>query len=271
MPFDTSDALTEEAVRNRIEEVVQENLQYRQAFRQVQVPDGVGSTWKIPQPDDTIGEPTTIKPGADYPATEEDYSKISIDREKLGMRIDFLDEAVMDNTSFDVIADQVDRAGRQMREKLDSQAFTELDNNLNSSSAVGDNGGTLAFGELTTALRTLRDDGYSPDLWILDAHAEEDLLSDSNFNRATQQGDAVVEEGQIGRMLGAPVVVENTGDASDHDAYLVDTDFYGYEAVWTGMETESWRSEENDTEHRKIRTFRQWKAIDTEAAIKIQG
>lgn len=271
MPFDTSDAITEEAVRNRVEEIVQENLQYRRVFRQVEVPDGTGDTWTIPQPDDTIGEPTTIEPGTEYPATEEDYSKIDILRAKHGMRIDFLDEAVMDNTSFDVIADQVDRAGRQMREHLDGAAFSELDGNLNSSSPVGDDGGSLAFAELTTGLRTLRDAGYSPDLWILDAHAEEDLLSDSNFNRATDQGDAVVEEGQIATMLGADVVVENTGDAADHDAYLVDTDFYGYEAVWTDMETESWRSENSDTEHRKIRTFRAWKAIDSEAAIKVQG
>lgn len=271
MPFQQSDAITEEAVRNRVEEIVQENLQYRRAFRQVEVPDGVGSTWKIPQPDDTIGDPTTISPGADYPATEEDYTKVSIDRVKHGIRMDFLDEAVMDNTSFDVIADQVDRAGRQMREHLDGQAFSELDNNLNTSSAVGDDGGSLAFSELTTALRTLRDAGYSPDLWILDAHAEEDLLSDSNFNRATQQGDAVVEDGQIGTMLGADVVVENTGDAADHDAYLIDTDFYGYEAVWSGMETESDRDVTSDREIRKLRTFRAYKAIDSEAAIKVQG
>jgi len=271
MPFQTADAITEEAVRNRVEEIAQENLQYRRAFRQVETPDSVGSTWEIPQPDDTIGEPDEISPGGEYPATEEDYTKISINREKIGMRMDFLDEAVMDNTSFDVIADQVNRAGRQMREKLDGKAFSELDNNLNTSSPVGDDGGTLAFDELTTGLRTLRDSGYSPDLWILDAHAEEDLLSDSNFNRATEQGDAVVEEGQIARMLGADVVVENTGDAADHDAYLVDTDFYGYEAVWTGMETEAERDFDTDTEKRKIRTFRGWKAIDSGAAIKIQG
>lgn len=271
MPFQTADAITEEVVRNRVEEVAQENLQYREAFRQVTVPDDVGSTWKIPQPDDVIGEPDTISPGADYPATEEGYSKVSIDREKIGMRMDFLDEAVMDNTSFDVIADQIDRAGRQMREKLDSLAFSELDGSLNSSSPVGNDGGSLAFDELTTALRTLREDGYNPDLFILDALSEEDLLSDNNFNRATEQGDAVVEEGQIGTMLGADVVVENTGDAADHDAYLIDTDFYGYEAVWGGIETEADRDFDSDTEKRKIRTYRQFKAIDSGAGIKIQG
>lgn len=271
MPFDTGDAITAEVVRNRVEEIAQENLQYRQVFRQVQVPDGVGDTWTIPRPDDTIGEPTTIEPGADYPATEEDYDKILIEREKIGMRMDFLDEAVMDNTSFDVIADQVDRAGRQMREKLDSKAFAELDVNLNANGPIGDGTGTLAFGELTTALRTLRDDNYSPDTVILDAHAEEDLLSDQNFNRATEQGDAVVEEGRIGRLLGMDVVVENTGDAADHDAYLVDSDFYGYEAVWSGMETEADRDFDSDKEKRKIRTFRAYKAIDPEAAIKVQG
>lgn len=271
MTIQPADVITEEAVRDRVEDIVQENLQYRRAFRQVTVPEGVGSTWKIVQPDDTIGDPSTIQPGAEYPATEEDYSKVSIEREKHGMRIDFLDEAVMDNTSFDLIADQVNRAGRQMSEHLDGEAFTELDGNLNTSSPVGDDGGTLAFSELATGNRVLRDAGYNMNLVVLDGHAEEDLLNDNNFNRATAKGDAVVEEGEIVRLLGAPVVVENTGDAADHDAYLVDTRFYGYEAQWTGVETETDRDFDTDTEKRKLRTFRAWKAIDSEAAIKVQG
>lgn len=271
MPITVSDAVTEEAVRNRVEEVVQANLQYRQAFREVPVPDGVGETWNIPQPDDTIGEPATIPAGADYPSAEEDYSKIAITREKIGMVLDFLDEAVMENTSFDLVADQVDRAARQMREHLDGKAFTELDGNLNSSSPAGGNAGSMAWADMVEGHRILRDAGYNTNLIVLDAHAEEDLLQVSEFNRATEQGDAVVEEGEIARMLGAPVVVETTGDAAQHDAYMVDTRFYGYEAVWTPFETEAWRSESSDTEHRKLRTFRAWTAIDAEAAIKIQG
>lgn len=271
MTFKPADAVTEESVRNRIEEIVQEDLQFRQIFRQTRVPDGVGSTWKIPQPDDVIGDPDTITPGSSYPATEEDYSKVSINREKIGMKMRFLDEATMDNTSFDVISDQVDRAGRQMSEELNSRAFTELDGNLNSSSPVGPDDGDLARDDYLQGLRTLRGDGYNPDTIVIEEHGEEDLLTDADFTRSTQMGDSTVREGQIARADGMNVVVSNTGDISDADAYIVDSSFYGYEAVWTGVETEGWRDEDTDSEYRKIRTFRQWKAIDSGAAIKVQG
>lgn len=271
MPFSQSDAITQEVVRNRVEEIVQEDLQFRQAFRQTQVPDGTGETWKVVQPDDTIGDPDTIAPGSSYPGTEEDYSKIEIDREKYGLKMAFLDEGVMDNVTFDVIADQVDRAGRQMAEKLNTEAFSELDANLATESPVGDDTGTLAYSELLDGKKELRADSYDPDIVILDPEAERDLQTDSSFNRATDQSDDLVRDGQIARVSGMDVVVSDAGEMASHDAYLIDTDQYGYEAVWSGVESESWRDEDSDTEYRKIRTFRGFKAIDSEAAIQVQG
>lgn len=271
MPFDTADALTEEAVRNRLEEIVQERLGFRAAFRETQVPDDAGSTWKIPQPDDTIGEPDEIQPGTEYPATEEDYSKISINRQKYGFRMEFLDEAVMDNTSFDVIADQVERAGRQFREYLNGEAFTELNNNLNSSSPNGDQDGTLSYDDVLAGLSTLEGVGYEPDLLIVEENGIEDLRTDADFTRSTQLGDDVVQTGEIGQVAGMDITMDTTNNLGDADAFVVDTDFYGYEATWSGVEVESDRDFDTDKEVRKARAYKQWKAMDAGAAIKVDG
>lgn len=272
MPFSTSDAVTEETVRNRLEDVVQERLGFRAAFRETDVPDGTGSTWKIPQPDDTIGQPSKIQPGTDYPATEEDYSKVSLEREKYGFRMDFLDEAIMDNTSFDVVADQVDRAARQFTELLNAEAFAELDNNLNTNSPTQNTqNGTLTRDDYLVGLADLEGAGYDPDLMILEEQGLSDLRTDPDFTRATEIGDDVIRTGELPQVDGMSVTIDTTGNLGDADAFLVDTDFYGYEATWGGVEVEGDRDFDTDTEKRKARAYKTWKAMDSGAAIKING
>lgn len=271
MAFSSTDAITSTDVRDRVWELSEENLQYRRAFNRFMVPEGTDNQWSIPTDDDNLAEPEEISEGSSYPVDEEGFTNVTFTRRKFAQALPIEDEAQEDSV-FAVANYLSNKMARKMSEKLNSEAFSTLDGNLNSSSPVGDNGGTLAFSELTTGLRTLRDAGYSPDLWVLDAHAEEDLLADSNFNRATESGDAVVEDGQIARMLGADVVVENTGDAADHDAYLVDTDVYGGEAVWFGgMEAETVRQDLKDVDVLKIASWMDWQALDSEAAIKVQG
>lgn len=273
MPFDTSDAVTEEAVRNRLEEIVQERLGFRAAFRQTTVPENVGETYKIPVPEDTIGEPAEIEPGADYPSTEEDYRKVEIDRVKWGFKMSFLDEAVMDNTSFDVIADHVDRAGRQFNEKLNTQAYNELDANLHTSSPLnsGSSDSTLSRDDYLAGMSTLEGVGFDPDLIIVEESGLNDLRTDADFVRATDMGDQIVQSGELPSPDGMQLTVDTTGALGTADAYVVDTDYYGYEAVWSGIETEDYRDENSDTEFRKARTFRNWKAMDESAAVMIDG
>jgi len=272
MPFSISDAVTEETVRNRLEEVVQERLGFRAAFRETSVPDDAGQTWKIPQPDDTIGEPDELEPGANYPTTEEDYSKVSIDRQKYGFKMAFLDEAVMDNTTFDVISDQVDRAGQQFVEKLNAEAYSELSANLNTSSPANVNqNGTITRDDYLAGLSILEGAGYDPDLMIVEENGLEDLRTDADFTRATEMSDDIIRTGELPMVDGMEITVDTTDNLGDSDAFLVDTDFYGYEATWSGVETEAYRDEDTDTEFRKARTYRQWKAMDSGAAIKIDG
>lgn len=270
MPYDTTDAITEEEVRSVVEPRIEEQLQFREAFRQVSVPETAGSTWKFVDPDETLGEPDEIQPGTDYPAMEEDFSKISVDRRKFAGRIPILDEAGMDNT-FDVVAEQTEAAARNMQEKLNGEAYNHLSSNLNSDSPVGDDGGSMDYEDLLQGKRALRVDGFNPDLAIVDPYAEKGILNDNNFTHATPSGDDVVQNGEVARAAGMDVLVSNTGDISDNDAYVVDTDRYGYEAVWQAVETDDFRDENKDITNYKLRTYMNWVDIRSDAAIKVQG
>lgn len=269
MPFSESDVIDQESVRARVEQIAEENLQFRQVFRQVPAPPDAGDNFKIPVPDDTLGEPEDIKELEEYPHDEEGYTKVQIDRQKIGQVVPISDEAQMDNL-FDVQADHIDRMGRKLQEGLDGRAFEVLDANLNATTA-GSDADDLTFAEVTEGLRVARADGYNPDTLIIDSFGEEDLLNDNNFNRATQSGDSVVRNGVIARAAGMNVVVSNTGDMTQHDAYVVDSDFYGYEGVWSDVETDTFREDMSDVDYLKIRVFRGWQTTDASAAVKVLG
>lgn len=270
MAFDTSDAISVTDIRDRVWDLAEENLQFRRAFDQIQVPEGTDNQWQIPTDDDALAEPQEVREGSAYPADEEAYSTVTFTRTKYGQMIPVTDEAVMDNI-FPIITRLVDKQGRKFQEKLDAEAFSILDNNQNSDGTITSGSGGLAYADVLAAKKELRADGYNPDLLIVEENGEENLLNDSNFTRDTDMGDAIVQNGELTSVSGLDVVVSNTGDMSANRAFVVDTDFYGVEAVWMGMEMEEVEDRKADTTYLKARTFRDWQAVDAEANIKINS
>lgn len=275
MTIKSGDILTEEAVRQRLEEITQENLTFRRAFRDLDATGIDNNTFKIPQPDDTIGEPQAIPEGSEFPRDEESYSKVSIDFDKFGFETAITMESMADSM-VDVAADNIDRQGRQMAEFLNKTAFNELDNNLNSSSPTGgsgDDSNALQFADLIDGKKVMREGGYNPDLLIVNEEAERDLLTSSDFLRASEMGDETVREGQLGRVAGLDVFVSNDGQmasgSNSGEAYMVDTDYYGYEAVRAGIQTNQYEAEERQAEVMQIWTRRGYKAIDSSAAVRV--
>lgn len=272
MAFDTSDAITVTDVRDRVHQLVEEDLQFRQAYLSMTPPAGTDDEWSIPIDSDNLAKPGEIGAGSHYPTDEEGFSTVTATRRKFGQAIPVHDEAQMDNV-FAIVDYLSNKMARKMQEKLDSEAQTVLDGNLNTDSPVTDAGGsagTMEYGDILGGVRELALDGYDPDLAIIEPNGEEDLRNDSNFVRATDRGDAVVREGTVDRVAGMDVVVSNTGDVTSGEAYLVDTQFYGAEVTWVGMEAEEAREALKDTDYLKLRTFRDWVALDSEAAIKVQ-
>lgn len=274
MTLKSSEVLTREAVRQRVEDIVQENLVFRQAFRPLDATGIDNDTFKIPRPKDTIAHPQAIPEGAEFPRDEEEYEKVSIDFTKYGFETAITREA-MDDSMIDVAADHIDRQARQMAEFLNEVAFNELDANLNANGPAGGVGDTAAleFDDLVDGKQKLRSDLYDPNLLVVNIQGETDLLNSNAFQRATDLGDNTVVEGAIGRVAGLDVIVSDYGKmaSNDGEAYMVDTDFYGYEAEREPIMTNDYDAPERQAEMMQIWTRRGWKAIDPAAAIRVQS
>lgn len=274
MAIKSSDVLTEEAVRARVEEITQENLQFRAAFRDLDATDIDNDTFRIPRPKDTLGDPEAIPEGSEFPRDEEDYEKVDITFEKYGFEVAITREAMADSM-IDIAADHVDRQARQMNEFLNELAFNELSANLNDQSPAGSVGDTakLQYVDIVNGKSELRAANYSPDLLVVNVQGEADLLTSDKFLRATELGDRTLREGVVGRVAGLDVVVSDAGhmSTSDGEGYLVDTDFYGYEAVRENVMTNQYEAPERQAQMMQIHTRRGFAAIDPEAAIKVQS
>jgi hypothetical protein len=72
-------------------------------------------------------------------------------------------------------------------------------------------------------------------------------------------------------IAGLDFMFSTVGDLTTHNAILVDSDRYGYEATFTPIETETDDDFHTDTEKYKVKTRKGFKAIKPEAAIEVQG
>lgn len=262
--------ITEEAVRATVEEIAEENLVWRRAFRSLDASSINNSTMTVPKPDDVMAEPTAVAPGSEFPGTHEEYSEVNITREKYGFETDITLEDQMDNV-FDLIASHVDGQAGKMAEFLDGKAYAELSGNLNADSPAGDANGTLSYDDILAGSEQLELDIFDPDIAITDPSGKSDLLTDPDFTRATDMGDDVVQNGQIGSVSGLDVFYSDTGDLGQNDAIIIDTDYYGYEATWTGITSDRYQRTEKQKDVIRTFTMKGWKAMDSDAAILVDG
>jgi hypothetical protein len=269
MPLTTADVITEDFVRDTIEEVVEEELVYREVFREISA-TGIQSnayTFNIDQ--DNMGEPVVVGEDEEFERTESDVEQITVNFQKYGREVSITMEA-MEDGMIDMKAREIEDLGRAMAEKLNDEAFNELDSNV--SSTVGDQDDTLTFSDIRDGMKSVRSNNYSPDTLIVDLDGYADLLTDSNFNRATSTGDEVVRTGEIGQVAGMDVIVDNTHDIADgNGAFVVDSTRYGYELTRDPISTQQYEKPERQADVIQIWTRKSWKAIFTDAAVKVDA
>lgn len=261
--------LSQEAVRARIEERLQEQLVFRDAFRDLDASNVNSDTIKVPNPADAMAEPAAIEPTQSYPTTREEYEKVPIERQKYGEIIEVPDEDVSDSV-IDIVNDHVDLAAREMAEFLDGLAFTELSNNLAANSPSGGNDGTMTYDDIVQGVADLEENNAQPDMAFFGPRGKEDILS-YLADRGTDLGDEAVETGQFGAFAGLDFMYSTAGELTDRDAILVDSERYGYEATFTPVETEQDEDFDTDTTKYKVRTRKGFQAIKQDAAILVQG
>ena len=274
MALKSSDVLTEEAVRDRVEEIATPNQMFRAIYRPLDATGIDSDNIKVPKPTDTLGDPEAIAEGAEFPRDKEGYVKIPIDFQKYGFETPITQEA-MDDSMIDIAADHVDRQARRMAEFMNEVAFYELSGNYHEGGAVGavNENGKLDYFDVKEGVSVLRSDLFNPDLFITNVEGEKDLATSDEFLKANELGGTTVREGVVGRVAGMDVMVSNAGHMSteEGEGYLVDTTYYGYEATRIPVSTNQYNAPERQAEMLQIWTRKGWKAIEPNAAVKVVG
>lgn len=270
---DIDGILSQTFLESRVEEITQENLRYRQAFRPYDATNINSSSVDIPVPDDAMGNPKIVAEGAEFHRDEETFSKKSLTFDKFGFEVAITAEAQEDSRA-DLVETQVDRQSRQMAEEMNLQAFTTLTNNVGSTE--GDANGVFTFDDVLAGRKELLKQNYSPNLLIADVEAGHDLLSDSNFtDSATEDNADRRRSGVIGEIAGFTVVEADDGNNltgnSNPGAVLVDTDFYGYEGERRPIQTREYEEPRSETDVYQISTRMGWVVTDQNAAVIIEG
>ena len=269
MTLTTNDVITEDFVRDTVEEVIQENLVYRQAFREISATGIQSNSYTFNIDADNMGAPSVVAEGEEFERDQSDVEQVTVTFKKYGGEVAITMEA-MEDGMIDFKAREVEDLARAMAEKLNDEAFEELDANVDST--VGDNDDVLTFSDIRDGMVAVRRNSYNPDLLIVDLDGYGDLLTDSNFNRATEMGDEVVRSGEVGQIAGMRVVVDNTHDIADgNGAFVIDSARYGYELTRTPVSTNEYEDPERQADIMQIFTRKAWKAIFNEAAVKVDA
>lgn len=272
----TSDVLTEDRIRRVIEEEREWPLVFNEIFRNISMPEDYPSkTMHIPKDEGNMSEPRRVTENSEYPRTEEGEETIPVTVEKHGFEVSISWES-QEFSVFDVMARQTEKAARRFNEYINGLAYgvlSDTDNQHPSSpvtvSDVSDVS-SFGFGQATYVKKLLKDDQLMPDMMIVNTQAEHELLNSDQFQRASELGDETVREGAIGRFVGLDVMVDQSGRMPEDtpEAYLVDTDEYGYEVVKEDISTDEYEAPERDANVWKWRTMRNWLVVHNEAAIK---
>jgi hypothetical protein len=284
MALTTSDVITQEFVRETVEEVVEEDLIYRQAFREIDASDIGSNSYTFYIEKNEIGRPEIVGEGQEAPRhgaeTPEEHT-VQFDKYmgELVITMEAMEDGLME-----MKAREVEDLARAMAEELNEQAFQEMvravDSSANPYTNQGDQNGVLSFEDIVEGMQALQSESYEPDLLIVDLNGYTDLLTDDNFNRATESGDDVVRSGEVGRVAGMPVIVDTTQNISSatggdnvegHGAFAVDTTRFGYELTRTGMTTREYEEPERQAEVVQAYTRKAWTAIFEDAIVRVDG
>jgi hypothetical protein len=275
MALTTRDVITEDFVRETVEEVVEENLIYRRAFREIDASNISSNSYTFYIDNDEMGRPKIIGEGEEFPRNQSTVREKTVQFDKFAGSVSLTMESMEDGL-MDMKAREIEDLARSMAEELNEEAYEELDGSArtspNGGGDIGDGNDVLSFSDIVEGLRAVRENSYTPDLLIVDLDGFTDLMTDNNFNRATESGDELVRDGEIGTIAGMPVVVDTTQDiSSGHGAFAVDSTRFGYELTRTPVSTNEYEEPERQADVVQVFTRKAWTTIFSEAAAKIDG
>jgi len=275
MALTTRDVITQDFVRETVEEVVDENLVWRRAFREIDASGIDSNSYTFYIDNDEMSRPTIVGEGEESPRHQSTVAEKTVKFEKYMGEVSLTMEAMEDGL-IEMKARDIEDLARAMAEKLNAEAYDQLSSNLQSTlqsgNTIGDSNSTLSFSDITEGMKALTEDNYDPDLLFVDVDGYVDLLSDSNFNHATESGDEVVRTGEVGTVVGMTVILDSTQSISGgHGAIAVDSTRYGYELTRTPMSTREYEEPERQADVVQAFTRKSWATIFSDAAAVIDG
>jgi len=275
MALTTRDVITQDFVRDTVEEVVEENLVWRRAFREIDATGIESNSYTFHIDNDEMSRPQIVGEGEESPRHQSTVGEKTVKFEKYMGEVSLTMESMEDGL-IEMKAREIEDLARSMAERLNEEAYNQLSANLqqvdSDSNAIGDANGTLSFSDITEGIKALSEDDYDPDLLFVDVDGYVDLLTDSNFNRATESGDEVVRTGEVGTVAGMTVILDSTQDiAGGNGAIAVDSTRYGYELTRTPMSTREYEEPERMADIVQAFTRKAWTTIFEDAAAEIDG
>lgn len=272
MTVTATDIVSDDDVRAILEERTQQMYQFRRAYRDHDATGINSGSFEFPEATDRLrGEMTEVGEEANYPRSGLNYQGVSATYQKDGFEVAVSDEAVSDS-AFDVIMDVMEEMGVAAETRLDSLAFTGLNNNQNATT-VGTDATDLNYAAIVDAYTTLVEDEYRPSEFEVYTSADGwgDLATDTQFTQATAQGEATIRDGVLDSSLGIPIYITNTGDLGNDEAFMVDTSKFGYESTRWEQEVTNYREEGEDQDVFKVRHRKDFVVMDGGSNVFLQG
>jgi hypothetical protein len=273
LSFDDIDGpITLPVLEDRVEQIVQENLVYRDVFRSNDATNIASNVVQIPVPRDNGAYPKIVDEGAEFPRSHEEYELKEMDFSKFGFEVPLTMEAVEDSR-IDLTQDQVDRQARQMAEDINARAVEYATGPVDRVSD-GSSDDTMTYEDMLAGREALVSESYNPDLLIADVEAFHDLSASDNFLEATDQQSSMRRDGFDGRIMGMDIIEDDSGldlGNGGPGALMVDTDLFGYEGERTPVTTEEYEEQRTQTDVYRIFARMGWLVTDPDAGVVIDG
>lgn len=274
MTVTASDIITAREVEAVLEERTRAMFQFRRAFRNDDATNIDSDTKTFPRASNTLEDDMSeVGEESDYPRSAVEHEGVDANYTKDGFEVAISDEAA-DDSVVDVLLDITEEMANAAEAYLDHQAYAVLNAN-NNATTIGDGNTTtdLNYNAVVDSYVEMVNQRFSPADFELyaDPYGFGSLAKDDNFNRATEEGDALAREGQLGTVFGTNIALTNTGDLAAQEAFLVDTSLYGYESTRWNRETTEYREEGKDRDVFKTRIRNDHVATNADAALFIDG
>lgn len=279
-----SDVISDHDVRAVVDQIRNQKYQNRMAFRGYDATDNDSNRVSFPVDNgDFDGEAVEIPEGSEYPRANKEYDEVDAVHTKYGFEIAIPDEKVEDNV-IDIVMDQEEDMVRAEEKRIDAIAYNVLSSNA-SSPGIGDSNGDIVYSDVQEARQQafVNELDMGSLMLLTGGQNMTDFTNMDEFTQASELGDQVIQQGVLpgGDLVGeqallgvvsdVPVYLSNTGSYGDGEAYLVDSDNFGWESTRRGMDVTQYREEDKEQDVWQIDGRWDWVATNTEAAIEIDG